>query len=419
MKVCIFEDDKFEQLYPLTYLRPTFELKCGAIKLWERISRFYKDCEVIFWMREVLVPVFKKSLERVNEPQLLNDDVLCINGSFLLLDDNAPSLKGDEEIGIQGDSIVYARINKERISGKTVANLFESLQNMKTVLSKKEVNFPLISYPWDLINNNGKAIKNDFEISGGYVLKGELHPQSCIYGDSKKVQIANGAKVHPFVVLDTTLGPVIIEENAQVLPFSRIEGPSVVGKNSQILGATRIREGTSIGPVCRIGGEIEESIVHGYSNKYHDGFLGHAYVCEWVNLGALTTNSDLKNDYSSVSVYVKGEPMDSGSTKVGSFIGDHTKTSIGTFFNTGAVIGIMCNVVGSGGVAPKFIPSFCWYLNNMFSKGYGFRMQVETARTAMSRRKVELTQEDIALLKYVHEITTDAREKMVKKSRMG
>ena len=419
MKICIFEDEKFDQFYPLTYFRPIFELKCGATKLREKIERFYKDCEVSYWMREVLVPVFKKQLPRVNHwDALKGDDVIFINGRLLLLDNNdIPSLLGGEEVGMKDGSVLYARVKKERMATRMLTDFHSFIGQLQSELPTKEVNFHIISYPWNLVHHNGAAVKSDFAYFGGPSIEGEIHSQACIYGD-KNVRIAKGAKVHPFVVLDTTLGPIMIEEGAEILPFARIEGPTSIGKNTLILGAARIREGTSIGPMCRVGGEVEESIIHGHSNKYHDGFLGHAYLCEWVNLGALTTNSDLKNDYSTVSVYMKGQLMDSGDTKVGSFIGDHTKTSIGVFMNTGASLGVMCNVVANGSVTPKFIPSFCWFLNNSFSKGYGFKMQVDTARIAMSRRKVNLTDEDIALMKYVHEITKTERENAVAKSRM-
>src|SRR6185295_4718482 len=140
-------------------------------------------------------------------------------------------------------------------------------------------------------------------------------------------------------------GPVTIEEGCEVHPFTRIEGPCYVGPKTILLGA-KVREGCSFGPMCRIGGEVEESIVHGYSNKYHDGFLGHAYVGEWVNLGALTTNSDLKNDYSEVKVTLDGRTqLSTGSNKVGALIGDHVKTSIGTLLNTGAYVGAMSVLV--------------------------------------------------------------------------
>ena len=143
--------------------------------------------------------------------------------------------------------------------------------------------------------------------------------------------------------------------------------------------------------MCRVGGEVEESIIQGYSNKYHDGFLGHAYVGEWVNLGALTTNSDLKNDYSTVSVVLDGKtPIDTGSTKVGSLIGDHTKTSIGTLLNTGAYVGAMAVIAATGKPLPKFIPSFAWFLEGVVTKGFGKKALYETARMAMGRRKCQL-----------------------------
>jgi UDP-N-acetylglucosamine diphosphorylase/glucosamine-1-phosphate N-acetyltransferase len=183
-----------------------------------------------------------------------------------------------------------------------------------------------------------------------------------------------------------------------------------------LLGA-KIREGCSIGPTCRIGGEVEESIIHGYSNKYHDGFLGHAYVGEWVNLGALTTNSDLKNDYSTVTVLMDGEIIDTGSTKVGSFIGDHVKTSIGTLLNTGTIIGTMAVLMATGEPLPKYIPPFGWYLKGSVSKGFGLNKLLQTARISMSRRKVEMSEQEEALFRYLFELTTEGRMSLIRKGR--
>ena len=143
----------------------------------------------------------------------------------------------------------------------------------------------------------------------------------------------------------------------KIQSFTRIEGPCFIGERTQLFRAL-IREGTTIGPVCRVGGEIEECIFQGYSNKYHEGFLGHSYVCPWVNIGAMSTTSDLKSDYSNVKVPLEGTPIDSGSPKVGSFIGDHVKTAINSMFNTGSSIGVMAMVLPGGPLLPKFIPSF-------------------------------------------------------------
>jgi UDP-N-acetylglucosamine diphosphorylase/glucosamine-1-phosphate N-acetyltransferase len=209
---------------------------------------------------------------------------------------------------------------------------------------------------------------------------------------------------------------VTIEEGREVHPYTRIEGPCYVGPNSILLGA-KVREGCSIGPMCRVGGEVEESIIHGYSNKYHDGFLGHAYVGQWVNLGALTTNSDLKNDYSTVSVVMDGRTVDTGSTKVGSFIGDHVKTSIGTLLNTGAIVGTMAILVANGAPLPKYIPCFGWFLKGVVSKGFGINKLIETARVAISRRKVQMTDDDETLLRHIFELTSEERMEYIRKGR--
>jgi UDP-N-acetylglucosamine diphosphorylase/glucosamine-1-phosphate N-acetyltransferase len=218
-------------------------------------------------------------------------------------------------------------------------------------------------------------------------------------------------------VLDATNGPVYIDEGAEVQPFTRVEGPCYVGKRSILLGA-KCREGTSIGPMCRVGGEVEESILQGYSNKYHDGFIGHAYVGEWVNLGALTTNSDLKNDYGNVEVVLDGRtPIDTGSVKVGALIGDHTKTSIGTLFNSGAYVGAMSLIMATGKPLPKHVPDFSWLIDGVVTKGFGKAKLYETATVAMSRRKKMWTEAEARMWDAVYEMTAEPRERAIAKGR--
>jgi len=215
---------------------------------------------------------------------------------------------------------------------------------------------PAWNYTWDLVLANPKQLVEDFKAAGRSGIHGVVEQPNAIRGSAQDVYVAPGALVHPMVVLDAAEGPIYIDEGAQIHPYTRIEGPSYIGKKTILLGA-KCREGNTIGPVCRVGGEVEESIIHGYSNKYHDGFLGHAYVGEWVNLGALTTNSDLKNDYSHVEVTLEdGRPVNTGSTKVGSLIGDHTKTSIGTLLNTGANVGAMAVVNSADRLALVITP---------------------------------------------------------------
>jgi hypothetical protein len=163
---------------------------------------------------------------------------------------------------------------------------------------------------------------------------------------------------------------------------------------------------------------VEESIIQGHYNKYHDGFLGHAYIGEWVNLGALTTNSDLKNDYSNVSVTLDGRrPVDTGSTKVGSLIGDHTKTSIGVLFNTGSYVGAMALIMATGKLLPKFIPSFAWFLEGVTTKGFGKAKLYGTAKIAMSRRKQQWTEAEEAMWDAIFELTSLARDEALRRGR--
>jgi UDP-N-acetylglucosamine diphosphorylase/glucosamine-1-phosphate N-acetyltransferase len=418
MRICIFEDDKADNLYPLSLLRPTFELRCGAISLRERILRGYPFArDACYFVRDYLSPVYRRAAGKpVNDPAWLKrDGLLLVNGRMLALGD-WPAAQGGDEIGMCGDDVAYARLSAATVAALDAADPPALIEQARSKV--KTVNAPqtLISYPWALIEHNNECIAADFGALPHKGVHGELGQMSVIYGDKEMAYVAPGAQVHPLVVLDTHAGPVIIDEGAKVFPHTRIEGPSYIGRGAHIVGG-KIREGCSIGPMCRVGGEVEESIIHGYSNKYHDGFLGHAYVGEWVNLGALTTNSDLKNDYGNVEVYVRGELVNSGSTKVGCFIGDHTKTSIGTLFNTGAVVGVGCIILGGSGILPKHVPSFAWYYNGHIAKGGGFDGFIDTARTAMGRRGVTLTDEDIELLRTARKMTKAERSEAIRKAR--
>lgn len=201
-----------------------------------------------------------------------------------------------------------------------------------------------------------------------------------------RLVIEEGVTIEPGVVFDRAHGPIWLRSGVTVRAFSRIAGPTVVDGGSTLLGGPY--DAVSIGPTCRVHGEVEESVILGYSNKAHDGFLGHAYVGRWVNLGALTTNSDLKNNYGTVRVDVGDGEVDTGVTKLGCFLGDHVKTGIGMMLNTGSVIGAGTMLYGSA-MPPKHVPPFVWGTGAEWMS-YRFDKFVETARTAMSRRKVEL-----------------------------
>ena len=267
-----------------------------------------------------------------------------------------------------------------------------------------------ISRPWDLVARNADHVERDF-VAAGNVGVSKHHPATAaVVGPANRLYIHDSARIDPYTVFDTTNGPVTVAAGVWVQPFTRIEGPSYIGHDTQLLRAN-LRGGVTIGPVCRIGGEVEATIVHGYSNKYHEGFLGHAYVGEWVNLGAITSNSDLRNDYGEVHVPVGGDPVPSGMTKVGCFIGDHTRTGMGSMLNTGTAIGVMCNVLPAGLLLPKYVPSFTAVLYGRVAPGFTLEQMLATAHTVKGRRDQVFTETEKELYLDLYEQTRLERER--------
>ncbi|MBI2428770.1 MAG: transferase, partial [Ignavibacteriales bacterium] len=219
-----------------------------------------------------------------------------------------------------------------------------------------------------------------------------------------------GTVIKPGVVIDAEEGPVYIGKNVTIMPFSTIVGPAYIGDHSVVKVGAKIYHDTSIGPVCKVGGEIEASILHSYSNKQHDGFLGHSYLGAWVNCGAGTVTSDLKNNYGSVKVYVNGEPVDSGMQFVGVTIGDHSKTAINSTFNTGTVVGVSSNIFGTG-FPPKYVPSFSWGAAGETFTTYNADKAINVARKVMIRRTIALTDSEEILFRTIFDLTSNERRK--------
>jgi hypothetical protein len=182
-----------------------------------------------------------------------------------------------------------------------------------------------------------------------------------------------------------------------------------------VLGA-KLRAGTTLGPQCRVGGEVEASILHGHANKYHDGFLGHSYVGAWVNLGAGTHSSDLRNDYGEITVTVGGLPVRTGQTKVGCFLGDHVKTGLGTLLNTGTSVGAFGNLLPAGRYAPKYVPPFATSWKGALRETITLDQLQTTAQLAMARRGAELTEAHRALYTGLHMATADERRRVFRES---
>jgi len=418
----VLVDSLFEarsNFFPLALGRPLWELRVGisslAVKL---VSRIQPD-DIAYFVPDYMADAYREQVDKpVNDPAaLLDDDLMLVNPVVKARDFKVPA-KGASEVGLdERGMVIYARINKGDIKRLASDDIEAFIASARVKLPNVTCKLPVWNYTWDLILANSQQITADFEAAGRNGIEGSIEEPVAVRGSIKDVYVAPGVKVHPMVTIDAEHGPVYIDERAEIHPFTRIEGPCYIGPDSILLGA-KCREGNSIGPFCRIGGEVEESIIHGYSNKYHDGFLGHSYVGEWVNLGALTTNSDLKNDYSNVSVMLDGRrAVDTGSTKVGSLIGDHTKTSIGTLLNTGSYLGAMAIIMATGKPLPKHIHSFAWFIEGIVTKGFGKGKLYETAKTAMSRRKCEWTPAAEAMWDAVFKMTAPERNIAIKKGR--
>ena len=229
-------------------------------------------------------------------------------------------------------------------------------------------------YIWDLIVNLKQDLEEDLKVKGAKI-KGKVHDSAVII-NKKNILIEEGVIIEACAVLDASAGPIYIGKGTIIKPQSYLRGP------------------LSIGPECRIGGEVTHSIFHGYSNKAHYGFIGHSYIGEWVNLGAGTTNSNLKNNYGTVKVNLDGKKeIDTGQQFLGCFIGDHAKTGIGTLINTGTVIGVGANVLG-GSVTPKFIPNFAWVDGGKVD----WNKFIESSNKMMGRRGRKFSKEQEKLL---------------------
>ena len=194
------------------------------------------------------------------------------------------------------------------------------------------------------------------------------------------------------------------------MSHSFIQGPASIGNDSIIKKGATVYHNTSIGEYCKVGGEVESSVILSFTNKQHEGFLGHSYLGSWINIGAGTNNSDLKNNYENITVLLNGKPVDTGSRFVGLIMGDHSKTAINTMFNTGTIAGVSCNIFGEG-FPPRYIPSFSWG-GSAFLKQYDIKKSLDVAEIVMKRRNRELTPEEENMLRKVFELT--GKERLIK-----
>lgn len=405
--ICLFEDEFYINFLPLVHTRTVYDLRCGILSLREKLEKFFGKVSYLHG-RKLLEEVLKEKNPGCKINVFDADEILFINGRLLPDKKIIQQIKKLEKDSIlkTESAVVAARVSKNHLR-KIFSDNSEFPHFESSTLSIQNCEVNLLQYPWDLINRNGEEIKNDFNDLVKKTTRRKI--KGVEQNNSNQIFISKEATIDPFVYLDASKGPIYIDKNVHIMSNTLIQGPAYIGGNSLIKAHSKIYHETSIGLSCKVGGEVESSIIHSFSNKQHEGFLGHAYLGSWVNLGADTNNSDLKNNYSNVQVLLNGKNHDTGSRFMGLIMGDHSKTAINTMFNTGTIVGVSCNIFGAG-FPPRYIPSFSWGGSD-FLRNYDIEKSLEVARIVYSRRNVTLSPAEELLLRNIYELTKPERIK--------
>jgi UDP-N-acetylglucosamine diphosphorylase/glucosamine-1-phosphate N-acetyltransferase len=413
MRICVFEDSGVRSLEPLALTRPAFDLWCGSVPLLERQRRHFAAAEVGALVRPVLAELCRLTHPdlAVNDPSWLRAETTALVNARWLPPAEFLGAGSNPRVALVAGQVAYALVPASDLTDCLPETLPACLERWQRELPQARAGGSMIQYPWDLVEHNADVLRADFRWREAGHLKMIRPSLFQVFGPCDRVVVGADARIEPFVVADTTRGPVMIDRGAVVQAFSRLEGPCYVGPESCVVGA-KLRGGT-IGPGCRVGGEVEASIFQGYSNKYHEGFLGHSYLGEWVNLAAGTQVSDLRNDYGPVRVAVAGELVNTGLTKVGAFLGDHTKTGLNTLLNTGTVAGAFCHLLPAQTLLPRLIPSFCTFQHGRLQERADFGEMFLTAALVMERRGREWTRTHRDWFFTLYDQTTAFRRKLV------
>lgn len=357
MNYILFDDYSRSNLLPLTFTCPVADIRIGILTVREK------------WETRIgqTTSSLTENYLRVKFPFIVEKENVLINGGILPeeeLINEIMALKPGQKL-ISGNTLIALKISGEQVeeiistTEKEDENSFNLIGKINLATIKSELKIFKIEALWDVFSKNGEAIQQDFNL----LTKGRI---SQIISDSNKVFarenifVEKGAIIEG-AILNASKGPVYIGENAEIMEGSLIRGPFALGESSVLKLGAKIYGPTTIGPFCKIGGEINNSVMFGYSNKAHDGFLGNSVIGEWCNLGADTNNSNLKNNYGEVKMwnYNKEGYINTNLQFCGLIMADHSKCGINTMFNTGTVVGVNANIFGAG-FPKKFIPCFSW-----------------------------------------------------------
>lgn len=380
-------NESWKRMLPLTYTRPVADIRVGILKVSEKWEKSLNATSVSFRSEDYLSALFERPTSKS----------LTILGSTL----PNPTLMGVLSVLKENQALVH---NNELIAGFYEADEVFEIGNREAITIE---GVDQIQYPWDVFRLNGSEIKNDFALlSKGRTSAPFNDPHTKTYGD--QIFVEEGAVIKA-AILNAENGPIYIGKDAEVQEGSMIRGPFALCEHSVVNMGAKIKGDTTIGPYSKVGGEISNSVILGYTNKGHDGFLGNSVIGEWCNLGADTNNSNLKNNYSNVKMwdFDTSRFKDTGLQFCGLIMGDHSKCGINTMFNTGTTIGVSANIFGDG-FPRNFIPSFAWGGASGFST-YKTNKVFETTELVMKRRNKVLTDDDKAMLHHIFEMTSEYR----------
>ena len=387
MNYIFFDDKAWNTLLPLTYTRPIAEIRIGILTIAEKWKK-HLEGSFSYLTQDYLSEKFPLRIESQN---IMINGSVCPSIELLTAIDSLP-----ENTFLTKDDIL--------IAAKISSSDFKIFVTEPEKINQKQFESAIlkISFPWQIFKNNGDAIISDFAL----LTKGRI---SQPLGDTNRainpenIFIEEGASVL-FATLNASTGPIYIGKDAEVMEGSIVRGPFALCEHSALKMAAKIYGPTTIGPHSKVGGEINNSVIFGYSNKAHDGFLGNSVLGEWCNLGADTNNSNLKNNYEEVKLwsYPQERFIKTGLQFCGLIMGDHSKCGINTMFNTGTVVGVSANIFGDG-FPRNFIPSFSWGGASGFQQ-YAINKAIDVAEKVYARREMPLTDIDKDILKHIHSL---------------
>jgi len=390
MNYILFDGTVRDALLPFTFTRPVADIRIGILTIREKWEKYLGSTTTTL-TEEYLSEKF---------PMVELAENIMINASFLpndILSELVSNLEPNQAI-FKGEEVIafFTQDSQEEVNFDT----YEIIEYTEDCL--------FIANTWDIFAKNDAAIREDFELLTED-RKSQPIPKSVNVISPENIFIEEGAKLE-FVTLNASTGPIYIGKDSEIMEGSIIRGPFALCEQAQVKMGAKVYGATTVGPHSRIGGEVSNSVLMGYSNKGHDGFLGNSVLGEWCNLGADTNNSNLKNNYDEVKLwsYETGGFEKTGLQFCGLMMGDHSKAGINTMFNTGTVVGVSTNIFGSG-FPRNFVPSFSWGGASGFTT-YITKKAFETARIVMSRRNVEFDEKEARILEHVFEETKKWRK---------